>query len=227
MEPSLHQSQQRSNPAFDHIGKKTNSDLHAVHRGHMAWIAGHLNGEDQQVAANFAVKLMDGLNYLFDPTPFMNFAMAQYDGILPPPIAKQLITIQKLSLEFRGRVSVVVWEALACIAVQTVPSEQPDSIRGRKDLLLPWQEVDVVLHAIAKPYDFFQHLQSCFCSMGFLLSHFGECGCCIREARTDVIRCYLAERLKQPATEALMKHLHTEAITILVNELPHAASSGS
>lgn len=225
MESSLHQSRQRSNPAFDHIGKKVNADLVAVHRGHMAWIADHLNDVDQQRAANFAAKLMDGLNYSFDPTLFIEHATSQHSGVLPQHIAKQLIIINKLALEFRGRVSVVVWEALACIAVQTSPSEQPDTIRGRKDLILPWQEVDVVLHAIAKPYDFFMHVQTRFAAEGFLLSHFGECGCCIREAGPSAINCYLADRLQQPATEALMKHLHTEAVTILVNELPHAASS--
>lgn len=223
----VHQSQLRSNPAFDGIGEKTNTDLMNVHHSHVAWVDKHLTSEGWSKVTGFMTKLCDGLNYQFDASPFIQHAKMMYGGILPQRIAIQLLVIQKLALEFRGRVSVVVWEALACIAVQTEPANEPASIRGRKDLILPWQEVDVVLHAIAKPYDFFMHVQTRFAAEGFLLSHFGECGCCIRDASPDQMRCYLAERLKKPATEALMKHLHAEAVLILVNELPHAASTGS
>lgn len=225
---SHHQSQHRFKPGFDVLHKKTSSDLHAVHKGHMHWaedrLADHPHG--QSVKA-FWAKLMEGLYYPFDPTYFMEYAEGFY-GEVPPPIATQIGIIAKLAQEFRGRVSVVVWESLASIAVQTEASDSvAASIRGRKDLIVPWQEVDIVLHAIAKPYDFFMHVQTRFCEAGFLLAHFGECGCCIREAGPDKIRCYLRDNLKRPATEALMKHLHTEGVTILGDELPHAASPAS
>ena len=224
---SLHQSQARSNPSFDGIHQKTSSDLFAVHKGHLAWAEDRLHGAEAQCVAGVWYELMGGLHYQFDPTPFLEHARKLH-GEVPVPMAAQIMVIAKLSIEFRGRVSVLVWESLACIAVQTEASDdEAASIRGRQDLLLPWQEVDAVLHAIAKPYDFFMHVQTRFCEAGFLLSHFGECGCCIREAGPDKIRCYLRDNLKRPATLALMKHLHTEGKLLLGDELPHAASPAS
>lgn len=221
----LHQSQHRFKPGFDVLHKKTSADLHAVHKGHLHWAEDRLvDHPHDQIVKAFWAKLMSGLHYQFDPTPFTECAERLY-GEVPPPMAAQIKVIDKLAQEFRGRVSVIVWESLASIAVQTEASDSvAASIRGRTDLMVPWQEADIVLHAIAKPYDFFMHVQTRFCEAGFLLSHFGGCGCCIREAGPDKIRCYLRDNLKRPATEALMQHLHTEGMTILGDELPHAAS---
>lgn len=203
------------------------SDLTRIHRDFMSWGDGHLTGIERELVMTFWRSLQSGVMSPFDPSRFFE-AERKLQGDIRPQVAEQLMIIHALSVEdgFRHRVPVTVWNALACIAVQTEQSESDlPTIRGREDLLLPWREVDVVLHAIAKPYDFFLHLQSRFSERGYLLSHFGECGCCIRQAKQGAVQAYLEPHLAVAATQALYKHLHAEAKLLIGDELPHAASS--
>ncbi len=135
-----------------------------------------------------------------------------------------LAALQKLSYDFSNRVPSSVWNSLACLMTRENPTEEASILSQQDRLPIDWWYVDAVLHALGKPHALFLHVQSrIFQESGMFFDHNCDCEHSLQKPiEGGMLRYSLPKENIRKATAALLSHLLSESVLILVDKLPFA-----
>lgn len=136
---------------------------------------------------------------------------------------KGLDAIEELAIFYGDRVSSVVWDAFAHLAVREEPEEKRSILKEQDTLPHHYGIVDTALHAAGKVYTFMMHVQSVFFKhTGMILVHNCDCNCSLlnlKKVDGQVVFNLQKSEILEP-TQSLFTHLLAEGHLILDQKLP-------
>lgn len=209
----------RSNPAFDVFSKETNRDLYELMARYQDWVSIHLRQPVRADVTAHWTKIMDGMHYLFDQGSFQQ----KFSDVLSVEAQTRLSIVQLISLDarFRGRVSVLVWLALAELASEPIHHDQRhcDHLQDRVPRVLDWESLSFILSAICKTPEFYAHVNTMFSRHGYVIQNHGLNR--YRFAKTTTPHSqYLPEWNAREQTYLLLDHLLQESLLTIGMRLP-------
>lgn len=150
----------------------------------------------------------------FEPKPNATFYELRKKG---------LDAISELAIFYGDRVSSVVWDSFAHLAVREEPEEKRSILKEQDTLPHHYGIVDTALHASGKVYTFMMHVQSVFFKhTGMILVHNCDCNCSLlnlKKVEGSVVFNLQKNEIAEP-TQSLFTHLLAEGHLILDRKLP-------
>lgn len=140
-----------------------------------------------------------------------------------------LMAITELAKFYSNRISSVVWNSLAHLAVRENPEEERSIVKEAKTGALPhhYMIVDSALHATGLVYTFMLHVQSAmFSHTGRILVHNCDCNCSLvnLEQVGGRIEFTLPPEKILPTSQSVFTHLVAETVKLTECGLPFAYS---
>lgn len=135
-----------------------------------------------------------------------------------------LDALEECATFFGDRVSSIVWESYATLALREDPTRYMSILTEINRLPHPYWLVDGVLHAVPIVYRMKDHLSSTiFQHAGVVIDHGCDCGCGFAPAddeETGSVNVFMNPRRIELSTAALWSHLLTQTYAIVTLKLP-------
>jgi hypothetical protein len=140
-----------------------------------------------------------------------------------------MAAMNSLLKDFQGRVSSVVWVALASLLGRQNPLKEESIIRLEAQLPYPFWLIDAIIHALGKVYLLSLHVQSrIFQYTGLIFDHNCDCNHALKPLKTGKISSvFLPKGQIRTATAALFTHILCETFLIRKHGLPFALGVSS
>lgn len=188
---------------------------------HLGWVG--REGKERHMNNASAFLSVVGKGFL-SPFDRLKFEADWPDDGLADLRRRALDAICELSQEFGDRVSSVVWDSLAHLAVREDPEATRSILKEAHSLPHHFGIVDTMLHAVGKVYTFLLRVQSVFCQhTGMVLIHNCDCNCSLLnlgrvDGRIEFGRMSPAGIIE--ASQSLFTHMCAESHLILDERLP-------